>query len=110
MNTNATKLLTEPNYQVGGEAQGTAGQNSAGVGDSISSVERPVLVYNDSTGLYGGASVKAGSISPDDKANIIYYGQAVSTKDILLLKKVEPTPTAIELAALLDKYSKPAKK
>jgi lipid-binding SYLF domain-containing protein len=110
MNTNAIRILTEPNYELGGDAQGTAGQKSAGVGDSISSVERPVLIYNDSTGLYAGASVKAGSISPDDKANIIYYGRALTIKDILLLKKVEPTPAAVELAAILDKYSKPPKK
>src|SRR5436190_13035250 len=30
MNTNATRLLTEPNFSFGGEARGTAAENSAG--------------------------------------------------------------------------------
>ncbi len=68
------------------------------------------MIYNDSTGLYGGASVKAGSITSDDKANIIYYGQALSIKDILFEKKVQPTQATMDLVAMLEKYSKPPKK
>jgi len=37
MNTNATRLLTEPTFEFGGEARGTAADSSAGVEGKISS-------------------------------------------------------------------------
>ncbi len=106
MDTNATRLLTEPSFDLGGEARGTAGNASGGVESALPTGQPPVLVYSDRQGLYGGASVKAGAISPDDRANIIYYGQALSMADILFGDKVKPTDAAGELAAKLMEYSR----
>jgi len=108
MNTNATRLLTEPTFEFGGEARGTAGSASAGAEGTIASVERPVLVYDDRKGLYGGAAIKAGAIAPDDEANRIYYGQFVTMRDILFDRKVEPTEAASKLAETLTRGAKVA--
>lgn len=105
MNSNATRLLTDPTYQVGGEASGTAGNVSAGAESSVASTEMPVLVFHDRKGLFGGAAVKAGNITPDKEANWIYYGQYVTMRDILFDRKVQPTESAARLADKLNYYS-----
>ncbi len=110
LSTNATQLLTEPNITFGGEARGTAGDASTGAEGNVSPLELSVLVYDDRRGLYGGAAIKGGAITPDDDANHLYYGQFVTMKEILFEKKVKPTESATELAAKITEYSKDAKK
>jgi lipid-binding SYLF domain-containing protein len=105
MSPNTPRFLTDPNFEFGGEARGTAGDVSGGAGKTISDTERPVLVYSNRKGLYGGAALKAGAIAPDENANEIYYGQWLSMKDILFEKKVQPTAGATNLAAKITAYS-----
>jgi lipid-binding SYLF domain-containing protein len=106
MDTNATRLLTEPTFEFGGEARGTAGVTSSGVEGKVSTPEPSVLVYDDRKGLYGGAAIKAGAIAPDDEANRVYYGKPVTVKEILFGHVVEPTQAASDLAGKLNEYSK----
>ena len=110
MNTNAVRMLTEPNVEFGGEARGTAGDSTAGVEGKVVEPEQPVLVYTDRIGLYGGATVKGGALSPDNEANRVYYGESLSVRDILFDKKAKPTEAATALATSITQYSKAAKK
>ena len=106
MTPDATRMLTDPRYEFGGEARGTAGATTTGVQGTVSPANTPpVIIYDDRQGLYGGAAIKAGSISPDDKANSTYYGQAVTMRDILFGHKVHPTETAVELAKQIDSHA-----
>lgn len=98
MSTNAARGLTDAKINFAGEARGTAGDQSAGEEGKISVDERPVRVYSDRAGLYGGAALKGGAISPDDEANRKYYGEYFTVHDILFNKKVKPTDAAKELA------------
>ncbi|HUL51306.1 MAG TPA: lipid-binding SYLF domain-containing protein [Candidatus Nitrosotalea sp.] len=109
MTTNATRLLTEPTFEFGGEARGTAGDASTGVDGKVTSSEPAVLVYSDRKGLYGGAAIKGGAIAPDNDDNRIYYRQPVTMKDILFDKKVKATEAATNLATKIADYSKNAK-
>jgi lipid-binding SYLF domain-containing protein len=102
MNTNATRLLTEPNFSFGGEARGTAAENSAGSEGLVNPPGQSVLVFDERKGLYGGAAIKGGAISPDDRANIVYYDAPVSIADILFAGKVKPTESASALAEKID--------
>jgi lipid-binding SYLF domain-containing protein len=106
MNTNATRLLTEPNFEFGGEARGVAADSTAGVQGVVNSTEQSVLIFDDRKGLYGGAAIKGGAIAPDDKANQIYYGRFLSMREILFEKKVEPTEAAQSLAQKIKESSK----
>ena len=106
MNTNATKELIQPSFQFGGEASGTAGNSSGSQEDITSSVEPLMLTYSDTSGLYGGAVVKGGTLSPDTKADVAYYGQYLTVDEILFGNKVQPTEAATYLADKLDQYSK----
>lgn len=106
MNTNATRLLIEPNIKFGGEARGTAGDASTGAEGIVSPTEQSVLVYAARKGLYGGAAIKGGAIAPDDEANRVYYTAPLTMNDILFDRKVRPTEAATELAAKLTEFSK----
>jgi SH3 domain-containing YSC84-like protein 1 len=94
MNTNATRVLTEPHFDFGAEARGTAGDQSGGAQGLANSPPLDILVYDDHKGFYGGVSIKAGGIMPDDQANDIYYDQPVTMWDILFGDKVQRTPNA----------------
>jgi lipid-binding SYLF domain-containing protein len=106
MNTNATALLTQSVIKFGGEASGTAGNSSAGVEGTASSPERMELVYGDAEGLFGGVALKGGSVDPDPDANVAYYGQFLTTKEILFDNKAKPSQAAIELVDKIRQYSR----
>ncbi len=109
MDTNATRRLTETNFEFGGEARGTAGDSSAGAEGTIAAPEHSVLVYSDRKGLFGGAAIKGGAITPDDKANYTYYGEYLTLNEILFGTKVPPTPGARKLGQTLTRYSTKAR-
>ncbi len=98
MTDSAARVLAQPNFEFGGEARGTAGDDSAGVSGTVSSHEQAMLVYDDRKGLFGGVAIKGGALSPDTDANFAYYGQALTMQDILFDNKVKPTVAASELA------------
>lgn len=106
MTPESTRTLLQPQFNLGGEARGTAGNTVAGVqGNVVSPAAPSVIVYSARSGLYGGAAVKGGSISPDDQANTIYYGKYVTMSDILFGHKVQPTEAAVNLASKINLYS-----
>jgi lipid-binding SYLF domain-containing protein len=105
MNEAARDRLVNSKVDFGGEAAGTGGSNSGKAGESFTELP-PVLVFGESKGLYGGAVVKGGSVSANDKANQNYYGQFYSIKDILFEKKVKASETAVEFAKKLNEAAK----
>jgi lipid-binding SYLF domain-containing protein len=106
MNTNATRLLTESRFDFAGEARGTAGDVSSGAEGVLDKADQPLWVYEDRKGLYGGVSLKAGALTPDDEANRVYYEQIVTMNDILFDRKVKPTQSSQDLAAKIMAYSR----
>jgi lipid-binding SYLF domain-containing protein len=104
MTTNSTWRLIDPKIEWGAGAGGTAGDASGGVGARTSS-ESEILIYNERTGLFGGAVVKAGSISADDEDNRLYYGQDLSMRSILFDNQVQPSAAASYLASKIHAYA-----
>ena len=90
--------LTEANFKFGGEARGTAGDAHGGVAGDINGRREYVLVYVDREGLFGGASLKGGTIAPNEDANRIYYDHFATMQDILFGGKMQPTDAARDLA------------
>jgi lipid-binding SYLF domain-containing protein len=105
MTTNATRLLTEAEIEFGGEARGTAGNSSAGAEGNLKATPS-VLIYDDRHGLYGGAALKGGTISPDDNANTAYYGQYATLKAILADQRFKPSEVTTELVEKIKKAAK----
>jgi len=106
MDTNAVRILTDSDIELGGEASGTAGNATGTAEGKIATTQRSVLVYDDRNGLYGGAAIKGGSLSHDEDANQLYYGQYQTMEDILFNKKVKQTETAAALVEKITQYSK----
>jgi len=104
MTTNETRELTGSVVDFGGVAQGTAGDQSAGV-ENLAVPKDSGLVYGDRKGFYGGVAMKGGTLSPDNRANATYYGHYVTMRDILFDRKVHPTEAATDLAHTLSNYS-----
>jgi lipid-binding SYLF domain-containing protein len=105
MNEESAKTLTvDSAFEFGGEARGTAGDSSAGVEGKVEDTERSVVIYDERQGLFGGAAIKGGAISPDHDANRLYYGAPASMQEILFDKKFKPTESATTLARKIDKY------
>jgi lipid-binding SYLF domain-containing protein len=105
MNTNVTKMVAEGSFEFGGEAGGTAGKISGGTKGTISTVEPLIQVYTDRHGLYGGAALKGDALSPNTDANIVYYGEYLTLKEILFDDKVKASEAATELAHKLDEIA-----
>jgi SH3 domain-containing YSC84-like protein 1 len=107
MNEESAKtLIADAHFEFGGEARGTAGDQSTGAEGKVESVERAVQVYDDRQGLYGGAAIKGGAISPDNDANFVYYGAPVNLQDIFFDKKVKVSDAGSQLAAKINEYAK----
>jgi len=106
MNTNAVQMAAEGSFKFGGEARGTAGNTSSGTEGTVSTGEPFTLVYTDTGGLYGGAAIKGDAISPDTDADLAYYGQYLTMKEILFDGKGKSTPAADDLAKKLDSFAK----
>jgi len=105
MNTNATQLLTDSVVELGGEAHGTGGDQTATVEGKLSAYENSVMIFDSRKGLFGGASVKGGALSPDNDANEIYYGKYLTVGDILFDHKVAPTEATKSLIEKISTYS-----
>src|ERR1043166_7218167 len=110
MSTNATRMLVESKFDFGGEARGTAGDSTKVKEGKSITPDPTVLVYDDRKGLYGGATKKGGTISPDEEANRVYYQQYVTMREILFEEKVKPTEAATALVNKLTEYSQNPKK
>jgi lipid-binding SYLF domain-containing protein len=106
MNTNAVQAVAQGTFKFGGDASGTAGNSSAGTEATVSEHEPLTFVYTDSEGLYGGATIKGDSITPDTNADIAYYGQYLTMREILFDNKVKLSPPATDLANKIESYSK----
>jgi SH3 domain-containing YSC84-like protein 1 len=110
MNSAGVKLLIDPSLKLGVDVRATVGPKSAGGEANLKTDETPVLVYSDTSGAYGGASLQTGGLFPDSGENKKYYGKDLTMTEILVDGKAEPTEAAKLLADKIEEYAKPAKK
>jgi lipid-binding SYLF domain-containing protein len=107
MNQDSVRDLAGTTMEFGGTARGTIGNTSGGADGTVTAPKLyDVLVYSDRSGFYNGLSVKNGGIVPDNRANVVYYGQPVTMTDILFGHKVNTTPAATSLAGEISAYSR----
>ena len=98
------QALTRQTIDFGAKAGGT-GVDRAETVQANTVPTTSVMVYGEHYGLFGGASVKGGAISPDNKANAAYYGHPVSMQGILYNHQVQPTRADKNLVMEIDEYS-----
>ncbi len=83
-------------------ATGTAGADTAREGESTQDLERhAMIIYRDTGGLFGGATLGGTSVAVDDDVNQAAYGAHIYIRDILSNHVPRPRSTG-RLYALLN--------
>lgn len=85
MTRSGLNALLNSQVKFGGEASGAAGALSTGVAGGMSTdLNTDIIVFSESQGLYGGATVSGSSLSNDVNAQQSYYGSALSARQIII--------------------------
>lgn len=100
-----TGLLSN-NFTLGADASiaaGPVGRSSEAATDL--SLRAGIISYSRSRGLFGGVALDGAVLTQDNNSNTAYYGQYLTSKDILLDGRVQPKPSSMELISALNEYS-----
>jgi len=93
MDDRALGSLVNGSLNVGADVGAVAGPRNASVrGDTITATA-PILIYDDSGGLFAGFALKGSAIRPAGQANRVYYGRTLP--QIVFEHSVQPTPSGI---------------
>ncbi len=90
------RALLNGRLDIGADAKAVAGPHAAEADawQKGSILKVPVLVYSKKSGLYAGATVKAGFISRDDEANFLLHNTSYGLPELLYGTWVTPAPEA----------------
>lgn len=101
-----SRLLFTQRFNVGVDAKAVAGPKSAEAERNNEAILRtPMLAYTKAVGLYAGATVKAGHISRNDKANFELYNTRYTMPELLYSDWVKPPPEVQPLMALVQRLA-----
>jgi lipid-binding SYLF domain-containing protein len=100
------RLLFTSRFNIGVDAKAVAGPSSAAVeSDAKTTFIAPVLVYSRSSGLYAGATVKAGHVERNDIANFTLYNTSYTMPELLYSDWVTPPPEVQPLMAYVEQLA-----
>jgi SH3 domain-containing YSC84-like protein 1 len=96
------RLLFNHRFNIGVDAKAVAGPKVAEKEKLNAEIlATPVLVYSKSLGLYAGATVKAGHLSRNDKANFQLYDTRYTLPELLYSDWVKPPKEVQPIIALI---------
>lgn len=95
------RQLLNGRFDIGADAKAVAGPRAAEADawKDGSLLKVPVLVYSKKSGLYAGATIKAGFVSRDDDANRLLYNTTYALPELLYGDFVKPVK---EVSYLMD--------
>ncbi|MGH7956586.1 MAG: lipid-binding SYLF domain-containing protein [Opitutaceae bacterium] len=100
------RKLFNNRFNIGVDAKAVVGPKAAETESNNEEILRtPVLAYTKSVGLYAGATVKAGHISRNDKANFTLYNTHYTMPELLYSDWVQPPPEVQPLMKLVQKLA-----
>jgi lipid-binding SYLF domain-containing protein len=95
MNERGIDNLAQNTFKIGGDASVAAGPvGREATASTDYKLQAQILSYSRSRGLFAGVSLAGSTIRADRDANERIYGVGYSTKNIVVERKVEPTPAA----------------
>src|SRR5215213_9597407 len=105
MNEEALKGLMDDKFEIGGEAEATAGPVGRAAGASTNPrLNAGILSYSRSKGAFLGVSLKGVAITPDNDLNEAFYGRKAS--ELVRGREDQPVPTQVRALPLaLARYS-----
>ncbi len=100
------RMLFNNRFNIGVDAKAVAGPKAAETERVNAEIlKTPMLAYTKSTGLYAGATVKAGHISRNDKANFVLYNTRYTLPELLYSDWVQPIPEVQPLMNLVQRLA-----
>src|SRR5215207_9581171 len=105
MNEDALKGLMEDKFELGGEAEATAGPVGRAAGASTNArLSAGILSYSRSKGAFLGVALKGVAITPDNDLNEAFYGRKAA--ELVKGREDMPVPTQVRALPLaLARYS-----
>jgi SH3 domain-containing YSC84-like protein 1 len=101
------KGLLQNNFTLGGDAAisaGPVGRNAEIATDLY--LKAGIFSYSRSKGLFAGIALDGAVLSPMADANEQYYGSKLTSYDILMANKAQPTAEGRALIDTINKYSR----
>lgn len=101
------RALFKQRFNLGVDAKAVAGPKAAErerVNKDI--LEAPLLAYTRSVGLFAGATVKAGHIARNDKANFMLYNTKYAMPELLYSDWVTPPAEVVPLMQLVQRIAR----
>lgn len=100
------RMLFKNRFNIGVDAKAVAGPKAAEKERNNEEIlKTPMLAYSKSAGLYAGATVKAGHITRNDKANFVLYHTKYTLPELLYSDWVQPVEEVKPLMALMQKLA-----
>ena len=65
-----------------------------------------ILSYSRSRGLFAGATIEGSTIKEDRDANMRYYGEKLTTRNVVFDGKAKEPDTEVVWLKALEKYAK----
>ena len=97
MTDKGVNSLLETNVKLGAEASVAAGPRGAGVEAATApNLSADIVSFSRSKGLFGGVSLEGAVVATRKEWNTLYYGQPVTSTDIIVRRAVE-APGAAKL-------------
>jgi len=105
MNADALGGLMKDKFELGGEAEATAGPVGRAAGaETTPNLKAGILSYSRSRGLFAGLSLKGVAITPDNDVNEAFYGKKAT--ELIASQTDTPVPTQVRAFPLaLARYS-----
>jgi SH3 domain-containing YSC84-like protein 1 len=101
------RRLFNSRFNLGVDAKAVAGPHaSQAEKTNVEILRTPLLAYTKSTGLFAGATVKAGHISRNDAANFTLYDTRYTMPELLYSDWVTPPAEVQPLMALVEKLTR----
>lgn len=99
MNKRGVENLLRNEFKIGGEASAAAGPVGREASASTDLLMRAeILSYSRSRGLFAGATINGSSVAEDKDANARFYGQALTSQEVVT-GKISGTPAAAKTFA-----------
>jgi lipid-binding SYLF domain-containing protein len=105
MDDPSTRLLFSPRFEFGIDAKVVAGPLAAEAERATETFTAQVLVYSNVKGVYAGATVKTGAISPIVDATQQFYETKYGIPEILFSDWVKPQTESLPLINYLQKLT-----
>lgn len=105
MDDDSTRMLFKSKFKFGVDAKAVAGPKAAETERSTKTFSAQVLVYSNVKGLYAGATVKTGTMSPAVEATRRFYHTDWGIPEILFSDWVKPEPEVQPLINYVQQIS-----